>query len=127
MLPTSTNQPSTPSSPYGTWQASATSAWRSSAIRSAVPSPSASRVTPPTSEPSSPCAEDVVLLTPRPILIVHGDRDGVIPPDTARTIYDWAFEPKRLVMMEGADHGLREVRDDVRSLLLDWLPQASLS
>lgn len=72
-------------------------------------------------------AEDVVLLTPRPILIVHGDRDGVIPPDTARTIYDWAFEPKRLVMMEGADHGLREVRDDVRALLLDWLPSAALS
>lgn len=72
-------------------------------------------------------AEDVVLLTPRPILLIHGDRDGVIPPDTAQTIYDWAFEPKRLVMMAGADHGLREVRDDVRALLLDWLPQAALT
>ncbi len=71
-------------------------------------------------------AEDVVLLAPRPLLLVHGDCDGVIPPDTARTIYDWAFEPKRLVMMEGADHALREVRDEVRALLLDWLPQAVL-
>lgn len=71
-------------------------------------------------------AEDVVLLTPRPLLLIHGDRDGVIPPGTAQTIYDWAFEPKRLVLMEGADHGLREVRDDVRSLLLEWLPQAAL-
>ena len=70
-------------------------------------------------------AEDVVLLAPRPILLIHGDRDGVIPPDTAQTIYDWAFEPKRLEMMAGADHGLREVRDEVRSLLLDWLPQAA--
>ena len=72
-------------------------------------------------------AEDVVLLAPRPLLLIHGERDGVIPPDVAKTIYEWAFEPKRLVMLEGADHGLREVRDDVRTLLLDWLPQAALT
>ena len=71
-------------------------------------------------------AQDVVLLAPRPLLLIHGNCDGVIPPETARTIYDWAFEPKRLVMMEGADHGLREVRDDVRTLLLNWLPQMVL-
>jgi pimeloyl-ACP methyl ester carboxylesterase len=72
-------------------------------------------------------AEDVVLLAPRPLLLIHGERDGVIPPDIAKTIYEWAFEPKRLVMLEGAGHGLREVRDDVRTLLLDWLPQAVLT
>ena len=71
-------------------------------------------------------AQDVVLLAPRPLLLIHGNCDGVIPPETARTIYDWAFEPKRLVMMEGADHGLREVRNDVRTLLLNWLPQMVL-
>jgi alpha/beta superfamily hydrolase len=69
-------------------------------------------------------AEDVVLLPPRPLLLVHGDRDGVIPPDTAHTIYDWAFEPKRLEMFAGAEHGLRECRDAVCDLLVDWLPGA---
>ena len=72
-------------------------------------------------------AEDVVLLAPRPILLIHGDRDDVIPPDVAQTIYDWAFEPKLLVMLEGSGHGLREDREGVRSLLLDWLPQAALA
>lgn len=72
-------------------------------------------------------AEDVVLLSPRPLLLVHGDRDGVIPLDTARTIYGWAFEPKRLELFAGADHGLRECREEVMALLLDWLPDAVLS
>jgi alpha/beta superfamily hydrolase len=71
-------------------------------------------------------AEDVVLLAPRPLLLIHGERDGVIPPQTARDIYGWAFEPKRLVLLAGADHGLREVRDEVRSLLVDWLPLVAL-
>ena len=67
-------------------------------------------------------AEDVVLLAPRPLLLVHGDRDGVIPIDTARTIFDWAFEPKELRVFAGADHGLRECRDEVRLLLGEWIP-----
>jgi alpha/beta superfamily hydrolase len=72
-------------------------------------------------------AEDVVLLAPRPLLLIHGDDDGVIPPEIAKTIYEWAFEPKRLVMLPGTNHGLREARNDVRALLLDWLPQAVLT
>jgi alpha/beta superfamily hydrolase len=72
-------------------------------------------------------AEDVVLLAPRPILIVHGDRDGVIPLDTAHTIYDWAFEPKRLEVFADAEHGLRECRDEVLAMLLDWIPGALAS
>jgi dipeptidyl aminopeptidase/acylaminoacyl peptidase len=69
----------------------------------------------------------VVLLAPRPLLLIHGADDGVIPPTTAKTIYEWAFEPKRLVMLPGTNHGLREARKDVRTLLLDWLPQAVLT
>ena len=72
-------------------------------------------------------AEDVVLLSPRPLLLVHGGRDGVIPVDTAHTIYGWAFEPKRLELFADADHGLRECRQEVMALLLDWLPDAVLS
>lgn len=72
-------------------------------------------------------AEDVVLLASRPILIVHGDSDGVIPLDTAHAIYDWAFEPKRLEVFAGAGHGLRECRDEVLAMLLDWIPGALAS
>ena len=66
-------------------------------------------------------AEDVVLLPPRPLLVVHGEADAVLPVANAALIYGWAFEPKRLVTYAGAGHGLRECRADLRALLLDWL------
>ena len=72
-------------------------------------------------------AEDVVLLAPRPLLLVHGDRDEVIPLDTTHTIYNWASEPKQLEVFAGAEHGLRECRDEVFELLLNWIPNAILS
>ena len=72
-------------------------------------------------------ADDVVVLPPRPLLLIHGDHDIIIPPDTARKIYGWAWEPKRLEMFPGAEHGLRECRDEVRDLLLEWLPTALLA
>jgi putative redox protein len=40
----------------------------------------------------------------RPILIVHGGKDEVIPPFHARQIYNWTHEPKTLEMIDGADH-----------------------
>ena len=69
-------------------------------------------------------AEDVVLLAPRPLLLVHGEADTVLPMANAQTIYGWAFEPKRLVTYAGAGHGLRECRAELRALLLEWLPES---
>lgn len=68
-------------------------------------------------------AQEAVLLTPRPLLVVHGEADGIIPVAKAHTIFGWAFEPKRLVTYPGAEHGLRECAAEVRALLADWLPQ----
>ena len=39
-----------------------------------------------------------------PILIVHGDRDRVIPVSEGRTLYALARRPKRLVIIAGGDH-----------------------
>ena len=69
-------------------------------------------------------AEEVVLLAPRPLLLVHGEADDVLPVSNAQLIYEWAFEPKRLVTYPGARHGLRECRDELRALLLEWLPRS---
>jgi len=44
----------------------------------------------------------------RPILIVHGSKDEVIPPFHARQLYNWAHEPKTLEMIVDADHLFRE-------------------
>lgn len=69
-------------------------------------------------------AEDVVLLRPRPLLVVHGGADAVLPVANAALIYGWASKPKRLVTYAGAGHGLRECRAELRKLLLDWLTKS---
>ena len=44
----------------------------------------------------------------RPILIVHGTKDEVIPPFHARQLYNWAREPKSIEMINGANHLFKE-------------------
>jgi fermentation-respiration switch protein FrsA (DUF1100 family) len=39
-----------------------------------------------------------------PLLVIAGDRDGVIPFDHSRRLYDAATSPKKLVIIPGADH-----------------------
>jgi len=65
-------------------------------------------------------AQRVALLTPRPLLLIHGLRDIRLAPDCSRTLYEMAGEPKRLELLEEATHSLRQRREDVRRLTLDW-------
>ena len=60
-------------------------------------------------------------LTPRPLLLVHGEDDSHLTYRCSEMIYEWAGEPKELKIMRGAGHGLRECADELRSLLRDWL------
>ena len=62
-------------------------------------------------------------VSPRPLLIVHGLEDTRLPPDCARQIHQWARQPKELVLYPGAEHGLRECRDELRDLLRRWIPE----
>ncbi len=39
-----------------------------------------------------------------PVLVVHGDRDQVVPLAQARQLYEAAAEPKRFLVVEGAGH-----------------------
>ena len=39
-----------------------------------------------------------------PLLIVHGDKDGVIPPRHGEALFALANNPKQLVVMPGGDH-----------------------
>jgi fermentation-respiration switch protein FrsA (DUF1100 family) len=50
---------------------------------------------------------DTVSKLPRvrcPVLVVHGDRDEVIPASQGRRLFEAAPEPKRLIIIEGAGH-----------------------
>ena len=60
-------------------------------------------------------------ISPRPLLLVHGLEDQRLSPDCSRYVYAIAGEPKELVLLEGARHSLRQRREDLRRLVLDWL------
>ena len=53
----------------------------------------------------------------KPLLLVHGSADEVLLPQASEDIYSRAGEPKRLVILEGAGHGLREAAEEVYRLL----------
>ena len=55
------------------------------------------------------------------ILLVHGTADSVLPPSSSEYVHRLAREPKRLVLYEGAEHGLEEVADDVAELVRSWV------
>lgn len=54
-------------------------------------------------------AEDYVgQIAPRPLLIVHGMADEVVPVEHAKLLYERAGEPKELVLLAGVLHRLRQ-------------------
>ena len=59
----------------------------------------------------------------RPVLIVHGDADDVVPLEHALRLYEAAQEPKRLEVIEGADHTFSqpEHRRRALDLCLEWM------
>ena len=62
------------------------------------------------------------LVSPRPTLIVHGKADTRLPYSCGMQVYEWANEPKRIVLYEGAEHRLEECRDELADLLREWIP-----
>lgn len=43
-------------------------------------------------------------IAPRPLLIVHGSEDRLVPIENARRMYEAAGEPKEIVVLEGVGH-----------------------
>ncbi len=66
-------------------------------------------------------AQDVAEIAPRRLLVVHGREDDVLPYTDAERIYEWAGEPKELILYDGANHGLREAGAELRDTLERWL------
>ena len=61
-------------------------------------------------------------LTPRSLLLIHGDDDEVLPDRCSRQVFGLAKEPKELVIYRGAWHGLDECREELPDLLVAWIP-----
>jgi fermentation-respiration switch protein FrsA (DUF1100 family) len=55
-------------------------------------------------------------------LTIQGDRDEVVPPEHGNILYRLAAEPRRLVILEGADHRLSEMSHRMRAVAesLSW-------
>jgi len=55
--------------------------------------------------PLDDCPKDIVgNIAPRPLLIVQGDLDGLVPEWMARQLYAAAHDPKELYIVHGAHH-----------------------
>jgi fermentation-respiration switch protein FrsA (DUF1100 family) len=66
-------------------------------------------------------------ISPRPLLLVHGSQAEMVPVSHARKLYARAGEPKQLVIIEGAGHGLRQ-DERAMAVVTQWLKsQAGIS
>jgi fermentation-respiration switch protein FrsA (DUF1100 family) len=59
-------------------------------------------------------------ISPRPLLIIHGDQDEVVEVSHAWTLYHRAREPKEIVIVEGGEHKLR-LNENAMKIALEWL------
>ncbi|MBN1152748.1 MAG: alpha/beta hydrolase, partial [Dehalococcoidia bacterium] len=64
--------------------------------------------------------EHIARISPRPILILHGDADDVVPVSHAHRLSAAAREPKSLSIIPDGLHRLR-VNEQAMSIALDWL------
>ncbi len=64
---------------------------------------------------------DLVNGVKAPLMVVVGSNDDVTPPNLCKALYEGAREPKRWMLIEGADHGFSEHRLPLIRAVLDWL------
>jgi fermentation-respiration switch protein FrsA (DUF1100 family) len=62
----------------------------------------------------------VAEISPRPLLLVQGDKDETVEVFRARKLYARAGQPKQLAIVEGAGHRLRR-DEEAMGIVIDWL------
>lgn len=58
-----------------------------------------------------------------PTMIIVGSKDTVTPPEACKRVYDAAKEPKKWILIEGADHGFSEHRIPLIKAILERLDE----
>ena len=66
-------------------------------------------------------AASIGALSPLPVLVIHGERDTIVPPHHARRLYELAREPKELWMVPEAGHIQALRSEELRRRLTDYL------
>jgi uncharacterized protein len=64
--------------------------------------------------------EYISKIAPRPVLLIHGDKDETVTVTHAGRLYDKAHEPKEMTILAGAGHRLRLDERAVK-VALEWL------
>lgn len=62
-------------------------------------------------------------VSPRQMLLVHGEDDDVLPHTCTKQVFEKAREPKDMIIYPGVGHDLHECRDELLELLVKWLPE----
>jgi pimeloyl-ACP methyl ester carboxylesterase len=55
------------------------------------------------------------------ILLMHGSDDDVLSPICSSYVYNKANDPKHIILLEGAGHGLEEAAEDIYQTTYRWL------
>jgi fermentation-respiration switch protein FrsA (DUF1100 family) len=68
-----------------------------------------------------PPHEAVALISPAPVLIVHGDADAFFPLDHPHQLYDGAREPKELWIEPGYGHAEAAATPELIHRIGKWI------
>ena len=64
-------------------------------------------------------------ISPRPLLIVHGEYDALIPLSHARELYENAREPKQLYVIPRGPHDVENLNAKTKAHILEWLRETA--
>lgn len=67
--------------------------------------------------------EDADALAAVPMLLLHGDRDEILPPMASEMVHTIAGGHGELEILPGAGHLLSEAHDHLRARLSTWIPE----
>lgn len=66
-------------------------------------------------------SDSVAMVSPIPLLLIHGDQDAVVPLSHSQKLFDLAKEPKELWVIPGAGHIQSLSSEEVRKRLVEYL------
>jgi hypothetical protein len=66
-------------------------------------------------------------LSPKPLLLMHGTADEILPHACSMDIYHRAREPKEILLYQGCRHGLDQCREQLDQDLSNWIVQVLLN
>jgi len=66
-------------------------------------------------------AHVVAELAPRPLLLLHGTADTILPHECSERLYERAQEPRMLKLFPGVGHRFSEAPDELLETVSEWL------